>query len=146
MRRKQPTLTERLAATLLELKYADGRHVIDREAAKKMTAKEICAQFEFDHGVHVAIGGGNHPTNLVPRLPAVHAEKTNKIDKPQIAKTKRIEQEQAEFRRRLLAVRDGAGDAEPQKKKKTTIPSSPLAGTKASGLKKRMDGTVERRR
>ena len=143
MRRKRPTLTELLAATLLELKYADGRSVIDREAAKKMTAKEICAQFEFDHAVHVAIGGNNHPTNLTPRLPAAHAEKTNKIDKPQIAKTKRLEEEQAAFRRRLL--QKTAVEPPTPERKKQKIPSRPLDGTVASGVRRRMDGTVVKR-
>jgi hypothetical protein len=138
MRRKQPTLTERLAATLLEMKYADGRPVIDREAAKRMTAKEICAKFEFDHGVHVAIGGNNHPTNLTPRLPPEHAEKTNKIDKPQIAKTKRVAAEQEEFRRRMTT-------AQPTKSPPPRMKSRPLAGTKASGWKKPFNGPAHRR-
>ena len=143
MKRKRPTLTERLAATLLEMKYADGKPVIDREAAKAMTAKEICAQFEFDHTVHVAIGGGNSPSNLTPRPIAEHAVKTAKTDIPQIAKTKRITAEQEQFRRRLLSKTEDQPPA--QRAKKQKIKSRPMDGTIASGRKKKMNGTVVKR-
>lgn len=143
MKRKRPTLTERLAATLLEMRYADGSPVIDREAAKTMTAKEICSKFEFDHAVHVAINGSNHPSNLTARSIAEHAVKTAKTDIPQIAKTKRITAEQEQFRRRLLSKTEDHTPAPARKKNK--IKSRPMDGTIASGRKKKMNGTVVRR-
>jgi len=53
-----------------------------------------------------------------------HSLKTTKLDVPGIAKTKRI------LAKRIKADRPK---------------SRPLPGTKASGLRKRMDGRVERR-
>jgi hypothetical protein len=111
-KRKNISLSEKLASALLDRVNPDGTPVIDREVAKTMTIKQILATVEYDHGVHVAIGGDNHPTNLTPRTVADHRAKTAKIDIPQIAKTKRIEREQAEFRRKLL-VKSGMVDDAP---------------------------------
>lgn len=115
-KRKKPTLSERYAAVILDLKFGNGESVVNREKAKHLTAGEIIEEFEsvlqFDHGIHVAIDGTNHPTNLTPRLTADHREKTNKIDIPQIAKTKRITKAQAEFQRKILAKAGLADDVE----------------------------------
>ncbi len=91
-RRKPPTLREKLAATLLMLSRVDERGdlvpVIPREEALQMTTAQILARFEFDHGIYVAWHGGNHPTNLTPRLKEKHREKT-KRDVKAIAKVRR---------------------------------------------------------
>lgn len=91
-RRKQPTLKEKLAATLLMLSRVDEHDelvpVIPRKDALKMTTAQILARFEFDHGVYVAWHGGNHPTNLTPRLKEAHREKT-KRDRKNIDKVRR---------------------------------------------------------
>lgn len=150
MTRKKPTLSERYASVVLMLKWGDGRPVVERERAKGMTAAEIIDAFEgqvqFDHGVHVAIDGSNHPTNLTPMLTAAHREKTNKVDIPQIAKTKRIKKQQEEFRQRLLAKTGAADDVSiSTTTKRRKWRSKPLPGTKASGVRKRFDGKVERR-
>lgn len=150
MTRKKPTLSERYASVVLMLKWGDGRPVVERERAKGMTAAEIIDAFEgqvqFDHGVHVAIDGSNHPTNLTPMLTAAHREKTNKVDIPQIAKTKRITKQQDEFRQRLLAKTGAADDvAISTTTKRRKWSSKPMPGTKASGVRKRFDGKVERR-
>lgn len=151
-KRKKPTLSERYAAVLLDLKFGDGRAVIDREAAKHMTPLEIIDSFEstiqFDHGVHASIGGSNHPTNLTPRHPSAHKVKTDKIDIPQIAKTKRIEKDQQEFRNRILAksgLADTVANPASSSKSKSKLRSRPMAGTKASGMKKKLNGSVEKR-
>jgi hypothetical protein len=95
-RRKQPKLSEKLAATLLMLSRVDEHDelvpVIPREEAKRMTAAEIIGRFEFDHGIYVAtpFNGDNHPTNLTPRIKAAHREKT-KRDLKNIAKVRRSE-------------------------------------------------------
>lgn len=99
---KQPNLTEKLASALLMLTDEHGHRLIDREQAKAMTAKQIVGLFEFDHGVHRAIEGTNHPTNLTPRIYAEHRTKTAKIDVPQIAKTKRIARANNEYVNQML--------------------------------------------
>lgn len=115
MKRKNPNLTQKLAATLLMLKNGHGQPVIDPERAKGMSAESVIQLFEFDHNIHVAIGGQNHPSNLVPRIKAEHREKTAKIDIPQIAKTKRIARANDEHVNALL--RKATGDApEPRRK------------------------------
>lgn len=72
-RRHHISLTTKLASALLALGH------IDYEESKKLSAKEICARFEFDHyPVPKALGGSDEPWNLTPRLIADHAHKTNK--------------------------------------------------------------------
>jgi len=125
MKRRRPTLRERLAATLLTLVRANdfGQMVpvISFEEAKGMTADEIIARYEFDHNVYVAWGGSNHPVNLTPRAVADHREKTRR-DLGTIGKVRRSE-------RKRLGL------------KKTT----PMLGSRhhPSGLRKRMSGKVE---
>jgi hypothetical protein len=139
MQRKPPRMIEKLASALLELKCInnDGHLVpiIDRQAAKQMTAEQIVAQFELDHWpVPVAFGGSNHPTNLHWKTKMQHREKTAKIDIPAIAKSKRLSKSHADHK----SVMDGVTV---EKKKR----SLPMPGTKASGLKKKLNGSVERR-
>lgn len=149
-KRKKPTLTERYASVLLTLKWGDGRPLIDREAAKHLTAGEIVDQFEhqvqFDHGIHVAIDGTNHPTNLTPRLTADHREKTNKIDIPQIAKTKRIVKAQSAHEAAMAAkISLAPSVAKIETKRSRKWATRPMAGTKKSGLRKKLNGKIERR-
>ena len=59
---KAPNLTEKLASAPLMLTNGHGEPLIDREA-KAMSAEQIVGLFEFDHGIHRAIKGTNHPTN-----------------------------------------------------------------------------------
>jgi len=73
-----------------------------------------------------------------------HREKTAKIDIPQIAKTKRLTAKQEEFRRRLER-KTNPGDTEETPTPPSRFRSRPLAGTKQSGLKRRMDGSVVKR-
>lgn len=122
---KQPNLTEKLASALLMLTDETGALLVDREQAKGMSAAQIVGLFEFDHGVHRAIEGTNHPTNLTPRIYAEHRAKTNKQDIPQIAKTKRISKEQEEFRARLL--RKVGGNAAPKPRGKLRSRPMPKA-------------------
>ena len=96
--RKEIGLQTKLAAALLALGKIDYGH------AKQMTAKQICSLYSFDHyPIRYAEGGPTEPWNLVPRLIPEHREKTAKVDVPQIAKARRLSQEQEAFRRRLLA-------------------------------------------
>lgn len=151
MTRKKPTLSERYASVVLMLKWGDGTPVVERERAKGMTASEIIdafeAQVQFDHGVHVAIDGSNHPTNLTPMLTAAHREKTNMIDIPQIAKTKRVAKKHAAHESAMeqkISVANDVVKIDTERRRRKWN-SAPMPGTKRSGIKKRLNGKVERR-
>jgi 5-methylcytosine-specific restriction endonuclease McrA len=94
-----------------------------RGHCQRCTAKVI-GRPEYDHIIPAAIGGGNDLGNCHVLCRTCHGLKTTKTDVPQIAKTKRVKAKRANAQR---------------------IKSRPMAGTKASGLRRRMDGTVERR-
>lgn len=143
--RKRPTLTEKLASALCQMVRFDeaGRAVpvISHEEAKRLSPCQIIGRFDFDHAVvpH-AEGGGNDPWNLVPRLRAEHREKTAKVDVPRIAKNKRLRAAQAAFAEAMEAK---AGRAETPATK--PLRGRPMPGSKASGIKRKLDGRVERR-
>lgn len=151
-KRKKITVTERYAAVILDLRRGDGTPVVDREAAKHLTAGEIVSMFEsalnFDHGVYAAFGGSSHPTNITPRTIADHKAKTSK-DITAIAKAKRIAKQHEEFRTRLLAKSGLADDVAKtdtaSTKSRSKWATRPMAGNRSSAFKKKMDGTVERR-
>lgn len=103
--RRQPNLREKVAALLIM--HLD----IPFEIAKSMSIREILALVEWDHHpVPYAIARDlgwnseqiNHPSNLSAPMVHAHAEKTNKRDKPMIAKCDRVSKAHAEFRSRLL--------------------------------------------
>lgn len=85
--------------------------------------QKILGKPEYDHIVSAALGGDNSLENCRVMDPKHHKARSSK-ENPQIAKSQRI------FEKR-------AGLRKPK--------GRPLAGTKQSGLRKRMDGTVERR-
>lgn len=126
MKRRAPTLKQKLAATLLTIVRPDAegvlRPVIPMHEAKGMTPQQIISRFEFDHVVFHVWGGPCDPWNLVPRPVAEHREKT-KRDAGEIAKV-----------RRGLKKRSGT------KRKSRAIP-----GSRDSGWKKPMRGPAERR-
>jgi hypothetical protein len=105
-KRKYISMEERLAAALLTILHPDDTGalvpVIPYERAKGMTAKQIIAEFQFDHGIFHAHGGPDKAWNLTPRPKAAHRRKTAKIDQPAIAKVKRLSVAQKEFRRTVL--------------------------------------------
>lgn len=78
---------------------------------------------QYDHILPVMLGGESTMENIQVLCIKCHRLKTTQADIPRIAKTKRI-----------AAKHRGA---------KTT--RNPLPGSKASGWRKRFDGTVERR-
>ena len=171
MKRKPPNLREKLAATLLMMvrpgKDGTMQPVIPFAEAKKMTAREIIGAFDFDHDVYVAIGGGNHPSNLTPRLRAEHREKT-KRDLANIAKVKRGIAKRAAARPLdkhgyptgedypLAPGENPIADAQHKKKVDALIrkaacdhrarkPSRPILGSRSTPYRKKINGTVERR-
>jgi hypothetical protein len=135
--RTKAVIEEELACALVHLLG------IPREHAKLMTAGQVRSLVEFDHIVHHAIGGEHVHHNLTPRQILDHREKTHKIDRPQIRKTQRLSAEQEAFRKRLERKTDPTVAQEIQPPSR--FQSRPLAGTKQSGLKRRMDGKVVKR-
>ena len=136
--RTKTVIEEELACALVHLLG------IPREHAKLMTAGQVRSLVEFDHVVHHAIDGKLVHHNLTPRQILDHREKTHKIDRPQIRKTQRLSEAQEEFRRRLER-KTNPGDTEETTTPPSRFRSRPLAGTKQSGLKRRMDGSVVKR-
>jgi hypothetical protein len=98
--RKKPNLTTCLASALAELQWRRGDGFAWGDL-KQMTAEQLCSLYQWDHSVYAAWGGGEHFTNLTPRLTHAHKIKTRKVDIPTIAKAKRIAGRQAE---RLIPV------------------------------------------
>lgn len=120
--RKNPTIRQKCAA--LAAAFVGLPH----EQAKTMTSDEIIGLVDYDHypvAFSIARDIGwtpdeyNHPSNIVPRKPADHAVKTNTIDKPEIAKSKRVTDEHEAFHRRILAKtgHDSACDVEKSPRK-----------------------------
>lgn len=88
-------LKTKLAAALLTMMRPDDSgklvRIISHEEAKRLTADEIIARYQFDHWpIRYADGGPSEPWNLEPRPIAEHRQKTKEIDIPQITKQKRI--------------------------------------------------------
>lgn len=80
--------------------------LIDWEHAKLLSSTQIVSLFQFDHyPIRHEAGGPAEPWNLVPRLIVLHREKTKK-DVGEIAKIKRVNRAEEEFRQRLLTPRD----------------------------------------
>ncbi|WP_439372970.1 hypothetical protein [Bradyrhizobium sp. DASA03120] len=106
-RRAHISFKTKLAATLCEMLTDDGTgklvKIIPHEDAVRMTEDQVLSLFRFDHGVYHAHDGSDEFWNLTPMLIQAHDRKTRERDIPQIAKTRRIEKAQAEFRARLLA-------------------------------------------
>lgn len=106
-------LREKLAAVLRDLMVdVDGKleRAIPYDDAKKMTADQVISLFNFDHGIHHAIGGQDVHWNYTARMIKQHREKTAKVDRPQIEKTKRIVKATREYE----AARNRMGDDLPE--------------------------------
>ncbi len=104
-KRSHVSLKTKLAAVLRDLAVErDGRleRALSYEEAKAMTDDQILSLFQFDHGIHHAIGGGIQHWNLTARFIAEHRAKTAKQDVPMIAKADRISDAHREFQRKIL--------------------------------------------
>lgn len=139
--RRLPNKTEKIAACLLLLKRGD-EWLIPEPTRSTGSAEEICRCVEWHHTIlpH-ELGGTTAPQNITPLLPEDHLIETHKVTRPAIRRTKRLAEAHAahhETMRRKILSRERA-DA-PQKRRGRALP-----GTKASGLRKRMNGKVERR-
>lgn len=99
-KRKEPTLRDKLAATIREL------FEIPHEHAKMMTVEQVLSLVQFHHIEYHTHDGSDEHWNLEPMLIKAHRARTSNIDVPQIAKTERLRKEHIELQRRLLTPRE----------------------------------------
>lgn len=136
MKRKDPTLSEKLAALVVQ------HFQIPHEHAKAMTTAEILSLVETDHNVHVkvAVANGespevyNHPSRLTVRLYKDHRIKTAKVDIPALAKSDRVAKAQEELRRQLLTKTQIIEEQPTQERPRSRLKSRPFA----SGVKRKI--------
>jgi len=113
-KRKEPTLTEKLAALHIEIEAIRGNPIADWSVLRDMTAEQICSLFQWHHVTYHAwlLEAGNekmlnHPSILTPMYISAHRERTAKVDIPQIAKTKRIVARRNGTRKPRQKIRSG---------------------------------------
>lgn len=145
-RRKSIPLKTKLAAALLTVVRPNEKGelvpVIDHASAKAMTEDQVLSVFAWDHyPVAVNQGGKDVHHNLVPRPIIEHRKKTAEVDIPAAAKSARLSEEQEAFRRRMLAKAGQGWAYEPKEKKGAVMP-----GSRRSAWRKKINGTVERRK
>jgi hypothetical protein len=133
MKRKQPTLTNKLASALLALGHIPHDH------AKQMTDTQVISLFQWDHyPIPHAHDGPCVGWNLMPRFIPEHRVKTATIDVPMIAKTKRIKAKADAFKALMRAkvyvdvdkVIDAMANCYGKPKPKRKIPSRPFGKQK----------------
>jgi len=140
--KRLPNKTEKIAACLLLLKRGDD-WLIPEPIRSTGSADEICRCVEWHHTIlpH-ELGGDTRPQNITPLLVEDHKIETHKVTRPAIRRAQRLSEAQAahhEAMRRKLLGRSEHGEP------KSRMKGRPLPGTKASGLRRRMNGKVERR-
>lgn len=153
-KRRPLTSKERYAALILDQRRSDGAAYVTRGAALHMTALEVIeifeAETEDDH--YILRGLGMDKPDHFARYQiidrAAHKKKTPG-DIKAIAKTKRVIKKQsaheAKMADKMLAEILDDVMPPPSPRRKAKIKSRPMMGTKASGLRKRMNGEVTRR-
>ena len=80
------------------------QEVRDELRERRAAAKEVIGLFDQDHVVLHALGGPDRWWNFTPLLRAPHREKSRR-DTSIVAKTRRLNAEQEDFRRNLLKPR-----------------------------------------
>ncbi len=140
VKRKPPSLSEKLVAVLLTMHKGDGTPIIPPELRDK-PARDILRSIQWDHSTALGLDGADTPSNLQPLTVADHAVKT-KRDVKAIAKAKRGAADTAEFVRKMLAK---VGRAEPEDgktakpaKAKRKWGSAPIPGSRKSKFKVRL--------
>lgn len=88
------------------------------------TRKLYTGDIHYDHRIPDAMGGEPTLANCQVLCRSCHSVKTTKADVPAIAKAKRLEDKRLGIKLRK---------------------SRPMPGSRASGIKRKFDGTVERR-
>jgi hypothetical protein len=136
-KRKHIPLKTKLAAALACM-LPDGIETIARHG--NWTENDILAMFEWDHIVLHSWGGGDEWFNLHPMMKAEHRAKS-RLDTKRAAKVKRIRQAPQAVAGMPKPARARVDASKPVKR--TT--DRPMAGTVASGWRRKFDGRVERR-
>lgn len=147
--RRPPTKDEIVAACILDI-TRDGKPIVSREEAKHLTAKEVYEVFrdriDIDHIIPRAVGGPDHHANYQPLVRATEHKKKTKRDRKEIAKTDRIVEARSAHEAAMEAKISLAPDvAKLETSRSRKWPTRPMPGTKKSGLRKKLNGTVERR-
>ena len=125
--RKTPGLKVKLEALLRHgpVLDADGNRVTDLaqiqwDHSPPIQQREYC-KFDKD-----TIPAANDPEFIIPRAIEVHQDKTAKKDIPEIAKTKRLSDDQREFRRRILSKNTENLETSHKRPAGRKIPSRPF--------------------
>lgn len=88
-----------------------------------MSEGHVLSLVQWDHYPRRKSEGGTDDFfNLVPRAILEHREKTAKIDIPEIAKNKRLDEEHREFQRRILLKGSGEPSKPPSRWPKRKFP------------------------
>ena len=130
-------LTERLAASLAMLLSPYERDVL---RGAKAPAEMVLKLFHFDHNVLHALGGSDKWWNLSPVQVQAHREKSRR-DVSAIAKVDRIIARQHEHREAMDRLLRPEGRPRTVKRPR----GRPMPGSVASGLRKKLDGSVVKR-
>lgn len=126
-----PNLTDKIAALLLTLRHINEHGqlepIIPVEHARQMTAAQIASLFEWQHIFPDALGGTNHPVNLMPMLRSEHRKITRETDIPLIAKSKRLQASTARHRAKMLAkIGQTPETPPPTERRKVKVASRPF--------------------
>lgn len=123
-----------MTATRRKLTTLDKLKILVAQARCPLCGERLgdLSGLDFDHVQALARGGSDTLDNIRATHTACHRVKTSGTaatslgsDVHEIAKTKRLEREAAEFRARLLAKADGM-EQPPARKRKAKIPSRPM--------------------
>lgn len=132
-KRKTPTLKTKLAAALVllgEIPYAQ---------AQQMTADQVLSLFQWDHGIYHVWEGSDDFWNLEPMFIRTHRAKT-KRDVKIIAKVRKAEKRRSRSVTTVGDTHQSTAKAPARERK-----GKPMAGSKNSGWRRRMNGKAERR-
>ncbi len=147
--RKSISLRTKLASALLTIVRPNDKgeleRVVPHEQAKLMSDDQIISLFHFDHyPVPHAHDGPDEAWNLEPRPIVEHRTITAKVDVPRIAKAKRLTKATVALSAAMQAKLTEELPVASQKQKRG-FSCGPMPGSRASGIRRRMDGRVERR-
>lgn len=134
--RKYMGLEVKLQALLLHgpVIASDGSRITELDKIQWDHCPPIM-QREYSASLKDTIPAANDPAYIIPRAAPDHHTKTNKIDKPAIAKTKRLSKEQIAFRNKILAKTEPEKDF--QKHMEVTKPKRKIMSRKFYTAKKK---------
>ncbi len=132
-KRKQPNMSEKLAALHIEIEALKGNPIADWSVVKQMTPEQINSLFEWNHVSYWTwveeAEKQNHPSIITPLYIRQHRERTAKIDMPTIAKARRIAARRPEAQAEAEKLRVVLGT--PPKPKKRKMQSRGFQGSRS---------------